>query len=231
MSRLRGWREVTKRRGRRIRSQSVLKLHALLPIWVCSCLFFATWGRLEVNVPCLENVLLSLLMRRMKMWMLFGAVAQCMVVWILRGLPSESLWAMLFCRTQAGFLILLAFPCLSFFKSHLHSALAFFGRLYIYGPLCNSFWASYIHAHYILKMAPWGCCISVYNSSGEPVGRPECSWANFTAPSGSEIEVCGATSEGEVRKRTSRKGGLVDILESWFSPHIIQFLRSYAFMF
>ena len=31
---------------------------------------------------------------------------------------------------------------------------------------------------------------------------------------GSEFEVGGATSENEVRKRASRKGGLMDILES-----------------
>ena len=36
--RLRSCREMRKRRGWRIRSQSVLKLHALLPIWVYSCL-------------------------------------------------------------------------------------------------------------------------------------------------------------------------------------------------
>ena len=54
----------------------------------------------------------------------------------------------------------------------------------------------------------------MYDSSGEPAGRPECSRAIFTEPCGSEIEVGGATSECEVRKRASRKGGLMDILES-----------------
>ena len=49
-------------------------------------------------------------------------------------------------------------------------------------------------------MAPWGCCISVYNSSGEPAGRPECSREFFTKPFGSELEVGGATSEDEVPK-------------------------------
>ena len=38
--------------------------------------------------------------------------------------------------------------------------------------------------------------------------------AIFTEPCGSEFEVGGATSEDEVRKRASRKGGLMDILES-----------------
>ena len=54
----------------------------------------------------------------------------------------------------------------------------------------------------------------MYDSSGEPVGGPECSRAIFTEPSGSKFEVGGATSEDEVRKRASRKGGLMDILES-----------------
>ena len=70
----------------------------------------------------------------------------------------------------------------------------------------------------------------MYNSSGELAGHPECSRAFFTEPSGSEIEVGGATSEDEVRKIVSRKGGLMDILESCFSSHICQFLRSHAFM-
>ena len=64
---------------------------------------------------------------------------------------------------------------------------------FTYWPLGNSFWASYIFAHYFLKMASWGCCISVYDSSGEPAGHPECSRAIFTGPSGSEFEVGGAT--------------------------------------
>ena len=54
----------------------------------------------------------------------------------------------------------------------------------------------------------------MHDSSGEPGGRPECSRAFFTEPCGSEFEVGGATSECEVRKRASRKSGLMDILES-----------------
>ena len=54
----------------------------------------------------------------------------------------------------------------------------------------------------------------MYDSSGEPAGQPECSRAIFTEPFGSEFEVGGATSEDEARKRASRKGGLMDILES-----------------
>ena len=54
----------------------------------------------------------------------------------------------------------------------------------------------------------------MYDSSGEPAGRPECSRANCTEPTGSEFEAGGATSENEVRKRASRKGGLMDIFES-----------------
>ena len=91
MSRLISCREVKKRRGWRIRSQSVLKLHALLLIWVSSRLSFAeTFSRMGINVPCLENVPLSLLMRRMKMWMSLGAVPRCIVIWNLRVSPSES---------------------------------------------------------------------------------------------------------------------------------------------
>ena len=63
-------------------------------------------------------------------------------------------------------------------------------------------------------MASSGCWISVNDSSGEPADRPQCSRVIFTEPFGSEFEVGGATSEDEVRKRASRKGGLMDILES-----------------
>ena len=45
-------REVRKRRGWRIHSQSILKLHALLPIWVYSRLSFAeTLSRLAGKRP------------------------------------------------------------------------------------------------------------------------------------------------------------------------------------
>ena len=91
MFRLRSCREVKKSRGWRIRSQSVLKLHALLLIWVSSHLSLAeTLSRMGINVPCLENVPLSLLMRRKNMWMWLGAVPRCVVMWNLRGSPSES---------------------------------------------------------------------------------------------------------------------------------------------
>ena len=91
MSRLRSCRDVKKRRGWIIRSQSVLKLHSLLLIWVSSRLSFAeTLSRMGINVSCLENVPLSLLMRRMNMWMSLGAVPRCKVIWNLRGSPSES---------------------------------------------------------------------------------------------------------------------------------------------
>ena len=49
--RFRSWREVRENRGWRILSQSVLKMHALLPIWMYSGLSFAeTLSRLGVNV-------------------------------------------------------------------------------------------------------------------------------------------------------------------------------------
>ena len=54
---LRSCRELKKSLGWRIRSQSVLKLHALLPIWVYSRLSFAeTLSRPGQNFPCLKNV-------------------------------------------------------------------------------------------------------------------------------------------------------------------------------
>ena len=57
MSRLRSWREVRENRGRRIWSQSVLEMYALLLIWVYSGHSFAEiLSRLEINVPCLKNV-------------------------------------------------------------------------------------------------------------------------------------------------------------------------------
>ena len=90
-SRLRSCREVRKKRVWRIWSQSVLKLQALLPILVyCRMSFAETLSRLGVNVPYLENVPLSLLMRRMNMWMWLGAAPRCIVIWILRGTPSKS---------------------------------------------------------------------------------------------------------------------------------------------
>ena len=57
-----------------------------------------------------------------------------------------------FLKDFGGFLILLAFPCFSFFiliftlpKRSLVD--------FTFWPLCNSFEASYFRAHYILKMA------------------------------------------------------------------------------
>ena len=60
----------------------------------------------------------------------------------------------------------------------------------------------------------------MYDSSGDLAGRPECSRAISTELCGSQFEVGGATSENEVRKRASRKGGLMDILKSWFPSKI-----------
>ena len=54
----------------------------------------------------------------------------------------------------------------------------------------------------------------MYDSSGELAGRPESSRAIFIEAFGSEFEVGEVTSEDEVRKRASRKGGVMDILES-----------------
>ena len=74
------------------------------------------------------------------------------------------------------------------------------------------------------------CCISVYDSSGEPTGCPVSSRAVFTEPSVTECETGGATSEDELRKKASRESGLMDIFESWFLSHIYQFPSSYAFI-
>ena len=80
-------------------------------------------------------------------------------------------------------------------------------------------------------MTSRGCCVLVYDSSGEPAGRPGCSRVFFLGPCGSQFEVGGATSEDEVRKGASRRSGLMDTLDSRFSSHIFHFLRSYVFMF
>ena len=112
MFRLRSCREVKKRRGWRIRSQSVLKLHALLLIWLSSRLSLAeTLSRMGINVPCLENVPLSLLMRRMKMWMSLGAVPRCIVIWNPRGSSSESV-SHAFLRDLSGALDTSSLPVL-----------------------------------------------------------------------------------------------------------------------
>ena len=63
-------------------------------------------------------------------------------------------------------------------------------------------------------MASWGCCVSVYDSSEEPAGRPGCSWKSFTEPSGSQFEFGEASSEDDVRKSISRDGGLLTDFES-----------------
>ena len=101
--------------------------YVLLPNWVYTGLSFAeTLSRLRLNVPCVEKVPLSLLMRWMKMWMWLVAVPRFIVIWNLGGSPSENPWAMLSWKTSG----LLAF-LFEFFISLLHSALAFFGRFYM----------------------------------------------------------------------------------------------------
>ena len=59
-----------------------------------------------------------------------------------------------------------------------------------------------------------------YHTPGQPAICPECSRGVATEPSGSEFELDGETSEDEARRRASRKGGLMDILECWFSSLI-----------
>ena len=50
-----------------------------------------------------------------------------------------------------------------------------------------------ISAHLFMKKASWGCCVLVFDSSGEPAGHP--GFSDFCAPgcSGTEFEV-GRTS-------------------------------------
>ena len=57
---------------------------------------------------------------------------------------------------------------------------------HIFHKLVNS-------AHLLMKKAPWGCFVLVFDSSGEPAGHPD--FSEFCAPdySGTEFEV-GRTS-------------------------------------
>ena len=50
-----------------------------------------------------------------------------------------------------------------------------------------------ISARFFMKKASWGCCVSVFDSSGEPAGHPEFSDSCAPGCSGTEFEV-GSTS-------------------------------------
>ena len=106
MSRLGSWRKVRKRLGWGIRNQSGTKLFALLMMRLCGLLrLVEAWAKTGMVFSCLKKKPLSMLMRRRNMWMSLEAGPQCIVVWSLRGSVSESLWAVLSCKTKAGFLI------------------------------------------------------------------------------------------------------------------------------
>ena len=77
------------------------------------------------------------LMRRRSNGMWLGALPQCIVMWSARDSRSESLWTTFRCETQAGFLILLAFLCVSF--CFISSSLWYFLYRPTYWPLCNCF--------------------------------------------------------------------------------------------
>ena len=64
----------------------------------------------------------------------------------------------------------------------------------------------------------------MFDSSGELTIRAECSRGVDTEPFASQFEVFGGTSEDEVRRRASRKGGLRNNLKCWFSSHILYLL-------
>ena len=49
-------------------------------------------------------------------------------------------------------------------------------------------------ARLFMKKASWGCCVSVFDSSGEPAGHPDVNESCTPGCSGTEFEVGGVTS-------------------------------------
>ena len=71
-----------------------------------------------------------------------------------------------------------------------------------------------------MKMTSWGCCVLVYNRSGEPVVHGDEPELPRTDVSGSEFEVGAPTSEEEAERKKSQtkrapKSLLTAVLESW----------------
>ena len=69
-------------------------------------------------------------------------------------------------------------------------------------------------------MTSWGCCVLVYNRSGEPVFHANEPGLPRTDMSGSEFEVGAPTSEEETERKKSRterapNSPLTAVLESW----------------
>ena len=55
-----------------------------------------------------------------------------------------------------------------------------------------------------MKMTSWGCCVLVYDCSGELVVRPIEPGLPRTDVFGSEFEIGAITSEEEINKKTKR---------------------------
>ena len=71
-----------------------------------------------------------------------------------------------------------------------------------------------------MKMTSWGCCVLVYDRSGEPVVQANEPGLSRTDVSGSEFEVGAPTSNEEAERKKSRtrratKSPLTAVLESW----------------
>ena len=71
-----------------------------------------------------------------------------------------------------------------------------------------------------MKMTSWGCCVLVYNRSGEPVVHANEPGLSRTDAFGSEFEVGAPTSEEETERKKSRrkratKSPPTAVLESW----------------
>ena len=71
-----------------------------------------------------------------------------------------------------------------------------------------------------MKMTSWGCCVLVYNRSGEPVVHGDEPGFPRTDVSGSEFEVGAPTSEEEAGRKKSQakrapKSPLTAVPESW----------------
>ena len=71
-----------------------------------------------------------------------------------------------------------------------------------------------------MNMTSWGCCVLVYNRSGEPVVQANEPGLPRTDVSGSEFEVGAPTSEEEPERKKSQtkrapKSPLTTVLESW----------------
>ena len=86
-----------------------------------------------------------------------------------------------------------------------------------------------------MTMTSWGCCVLVYNRSGEPVVHADEPGLPQTDVSGSEFEVGAPTSEEEAERNKSRtkrapKSPLTAVLESWLLSILYCRLLSYQWL-